>query len=183
MIHTRVSVAVAVTYRYDTVNQSHFTVKQLEEQVSFLRYHSGTEVDWWRPPYTLGPEWWYKLNLPWVVLGFTRCLFGFLAHSLCVWARFLKHTSNGWKTSEAGCQLNFKNSLALLKNLKCLTLCWAWLELQPNGFPWLISEYKSFMEMEKKKHPSVSSGLLRKLYHGLCFFCFFVKCVVFSLIQ
>lgn len=117
---------------------------RVEEQVSFFRY-TITVAQKWTDGNMFGPEWWYKLNLPWVVHGFSLCLFGFLAHSLCVWARFLKHTSNGWMTSEAGCQLNFKNSLASLSNLKCLTLCWAWLELQPYSFPWLISECKGFM--------------------------------------
>lgn len=100
----------------------------------FLNQHKSiTVAQKWteRPPYMLGPQWHCKLNLPRMVLGFSDCLFGFLAHSLSVWARFLKHTSTRRMTSEAGCQLNFKNSLASLLNFKSLTLCWAWLEIWP----------------------------------------------------
>lgn len=74
------------------------------------------------PAHTTGPQQWCKLNLPAMLLGLSDGLFGFLAHTSSVWARFLKHTSNIWMTSEAGCQLNFKNSLATLQNSKCLTL-------------------------------------------------------------
>ena len=56
----------------------------------------------------------FEVNMPRMLLRFSNCLFGFLAHSLSVWARFLKHTSNGRLTSEAVCQLNFKNTLASL---------------------------------------------------------------------
>lgn len=74
--------------------------------------------------------------------GSSASLLGFLlAHRARVPARFLQaqHQMDGW-LGPAGCQLNFKNSLASLRKFfKRLTLCRCHWSYSQTLFPWLIS--------------------------------------------